>query len=351
VSDGVAGPESELDTIEAPDGRTGDRDRGRQRQITIVALFEDTLDVEAALRSLERGPGSPAQVSLVIRTREVDPADAADRPGAVARSLVAVALETVGAWLLGLASLIVPDRGAYLVAGPIGAALRGAASDDRRPPSHGFGLVPVLAAFGFAEDETIYLEHRLEAGYVLLALTSDAASDALAARQLFADHDAIHISQGTTESGLAASATSTLSAVLRAAVGSEGEAEAEPVEFRRLCGQADSLTACGAPIVDRFGEVAGTIEDLLTDAPDEAGEPPIRYLVVAFGGLLGLGRQRVALPAELAELTADPIHLAIERKVLQHAARLAAEPAITRRDELAIRAYYGLAPYWVGSEE
>jgi hypothetical protein len=319
--------------------------RARERQTTVVALFADTIDAEAALRALERGMGSPAQVSLLLRTREVDPADAADRPGAVARSLVAAALETVGAWLLGLASLIVPERGTYLVAGPLGAALRGEETGGAEQ-TRAVGLVPALAAFGFVEEEAIYLEHRLEADYVLLALTSGDPGETLAARRLFADNDAIHISQGTTESGLAASATSTLSAVLRAAVGTEGEADA-PVVFRTLCGQDPVPSACGTAIVDRFGDEAGTIADLLTDAPVGRSDAPIRYLVVAFGGLLGLGRQHVALPVDLADLSVRPVHLAIERKVLHHAPRFTAEAPLSRREELAIRAYFGVEPYWI----
>jgi hypothetical protein len=317
--------------------------------MTVVALFADSIDAEAALRALERGAGSPAQISLLVRTRAVDPTDAADRPGAVARSLVAAALETVGASLLGLASLVLPERGTYLVAGPLGAALRGeeaSGSSQSRP----VGLVPALAAFGFAEEEAIYLEHRLEADYVLLALTSADPRETLAARRLFARHDAIHISQGTTESGLAASATSTLSAVLRAAIGAEGEAAASVV-FQSLCGQEPSPSECGAAVVDRFGDEAGTIVDLLTDAPAGTSDAPVRYLVVAFGGLLGLGRQHVALPADLADLSARPIHLAIERKVLHHAPRFAAEVPLSRRDELIVQAYFGVEPYWVASSE
>jgi hypothetical protein len=341
---------------------------GADRLLTVVALFEDAIDAEAALRSLERGPGSPEQVSLLIRARDVDPGEAvAEGPTAVARSLVATALETVGGWLLGLASLVVPGRGTYLAAGPIGTALAwlGQTEADRtevvapaitgRPGPvelDASRLVRTLRGFGFAEDEAIYLEHRLAAGAVLIAVTSGETAQVQAIRQLFADHDAVHLNQGESDDGLPIEATAALAAILRAA--SEPlESEAGPSTLQRLCDRepGDRLTElCGLDLVDRFGDEAGTIVDLLTDGNGEAlggPSPPVRYVVVGFGGLLGLGRQHVAVPSALVDLVERPAYVAVERKVLHHAPRLAGDATLSRREQLAICAYFGVTPYWL----
>jgi hypothetical protein len=333
-------------------------------QRTAVALFDDVIDAEGALRAIERGGNSPEQVSLLVRAREVDPADAGDRLGAVARSLVATAMETVGGWLLGLAALVVPERGSYLVAGPLGvalteieapaadirpvAALSGAAPTTLEPD----GLIRVLAEFGFAADEATYLDHRLAAGAVLIAVTSVDRDQLLTVRQLFSDHDAVHVSQGQTVSPHAIAATASLTTLLRAAGDPDDELAVRPL--RRHCrepGAGDE--ACGAVVIDRFGDEAGLIDDLIVDVPDDAdgGESVLRYAIVEFGGVLGLGRQHVVVPAALVDLSTRPVHVAVERTILHHAPRFAGDGILTRRNQLAVCAYFGLTPYWLASSE
>jgi hypothetical protein len=350
---------------DALDATGGEGQSPQASHLTAVALFEDVIDAELALRALERGPSTPDQVSLLVRARDVDPGDAADHPGAVARSLMATTLETVGGWLLGLASPVLPQRGTYLVAGPLGAALTGAGgappadaptrmaplSDPDDPTS--VGIVEVLTGFGFTVDEAIYLEHRLAAGAVLLGVTATDPGLLADVRQLFADHDAVHISQGATSDPLATSATDALAAVLRAA-GSVATATVIATPLRRLCEQSPAATAaeaiadvCGAAVIDRFGDDAGSLDDvLLADEGDQDGQRPPRYVVVGFGGLLGLGRQHVVVPVDLVDLSTQPVHVAIEREILHHAPRFAGNATLTRRDELAICAYFGVTPYW-----
>ena len=342
------------------DATAGDMQPPQARHLTAVALFEDVIDAELALRALERSPCSPDQVSLLVRARDVDPSDAADRPGAVARSLMATTLETVGGWLLGLASPVVPERGTYLVAGPLGAALTGAGGaqpvdaprrtaplpDPDDPTS--VGILEVLAGFGFSADEAKYLEHRLAAGAVLIGVTATDPGVLGDVRQLFADHDAVHINQGASEDPLAASAVGALAAVLRAA-GGEVTAAVTAAPLRRLCGQSPNATVaevCGAAVVDRFGDDAGSLGDLLLDDGEQDDERALRYVVIGFGGVLGLARQYVVVPVELIDLSTQPVLVAIERQILHHAPRFPSNATLTRRDELAICAYFGVTPYW-----
>src|SRR5262249_9166055 len=131
-----------------------------------------------------------------------------------ARAVVANALSAVSGWLLGLASLIVPDDGTYLVAGPIGAALarvrtfeehtrqragEGGEDDHPQPRELGSGgLGHTLTEFGFRSDEASYLQSRLAAGSALIAVTTSDSQQLQATRRLFADYSAVHIGQAQT---------------------------------------------------------------------------------------------------------------------------------------------------------
>ncbi len=90
---------------------------------TVVALFDDNIDAEHAMIALRKSERRPEQVSLIVRDRAGEREGEADRPGAITRALVDSALDGVGDWLQGLASLVVPEHGRFLVAGPMGAAL------------------------------------------------------------------------------------------------------------------------------------------------------------------------------------------------------------------------------------
>jgi hypothetical protein len=83
-------------------------------RFTLVALFDDTIDAEQALAALRKAERTE-RVSLIVRS-----ANGGEERQTVelARTLVANALDAVGTWLSGLAALVVPERGEYLVAGP-----------------------------------------------------------------------------------------------------------------------------------------------------------------------------------------------------------------------------------------
>ncbi|MGH9175355.1 MAG: hypothetical protein ACRD1H_13410, partial [Vicinamibacterales bacterium] len=98
---------------------------------TIVALFEDAIDARNALAALRKAGCPAGEVSVIVRDRAADEGGPIARHGAVARAVDEAALNTHSGWLLGLASLIVPERGTFLVAGPLGAALAGLSPEHR----------------------------------------------------------------------------------------------------------------------------------------------------------------------------------------------------------------------------
>jgi hypothetical protein len=194
--------------MEAGYGMDGELAPEMTARQTVAALFDDTMDAEQALAAL-RNAEATERVSLIVRSAAGDERPPVD----LAQALVARALDAVGAWLSGLAQLVVPDRGEYLVAGPLGAALTAAGAptaDDAggvahaaRPETPRPDLVrEVLTAFGFGDDEATYLERRLEAGAALLAVTDDRHDAVQDVQRLFADHAAVYLGVARTDERL-----------------------------------------------------------------------------------------------------------------------------------------------------
>ncbi len=333
-------------------------------RLTVVGLFDDHLDAEQALVALRKADRSPEQVSVVVRDRAAE--GTTERTGAVARALVATALDAVGGWLQGLASLIVPERGTYLVAGPLGAALAGigrsggegglvASSYTASPDLVAAGLLRTLTEFGFDGDVADYLEHRLAAGAALLAVTSAETEQLQTTRRLFADHNAVYLGLAQTDARLASETTAALASPARSVAGSEVVVADAVAPLRRLCDDRQPVrvaSACGADVVDEDGVGAGSVSELLADpsAIDPNGTPMVRYVVVVFGGVLGLGRHHVAIPAHQVDLTVRPVRLSVPRMRLQDAPSFDPTLAFSRREELAVCAYFGCDAYWSGDE-
>ena len=354
---------------------------------TILALFDDSLDAEQALMALRKMTGAPEQISLVVRDRATEDQNTLEATGALARVLVATALDAVGGWLQGLASLIVPRRGTYLVAGPIGAALtsidlsRGGdsagtpttGSDASSPtarvttevtgrspetavPEHD-GLLATLVEFGFGNDEAEYIERRLEAGAALIAITSNDTRRLERSRRLFADHSAVHIGRADTDEYLASEVTAMLASAAHAAAGSEIVVTDAVAPLRHLCDTGDDAegsphAACGAEVTDSEGNHLGTVEEILGD-PDESGPDGsllVRYVVVASGGVVfGIGKRHVPVPAPLCDLGVRPVRIARHRDAFDGAPVLAIGRAFSRREEEAICAFFETPCYWVSS--
>jgi hypothetical protein len=342
-------------------------DRQESARFTVVGLFDDTIDAEHALVALRREERPAEQVSVLVRDRAADAGTGPERHGEVARAVVANALSGVSGWLLGLASLIVPDHGTYLVAGPIGAALTGVgtidehvrqrAQDDAGDGSAGVvdlgpgGLGRTLAEFGFRADEAAYLQSRLTAGSALIAITTSDPEQLLATRRLFASHSAVHIGQAQTGETIAREAEVILAAAPEEVSSGDLVVADAVAPLIRLCTGASSEApgpeVCGGRVVDAGGEEVGELEDLFAEAPATTTELTTRYAVVGFGGLLGLGRHRIAVPVELIDLGTDPVRLAITRDVLRRAPTYNPDMPFSRREEMAINAYFGTTPYWL----
>lgn len=342
-------------------------------RVTVLGLFDDAIDAEHTLVALRRADRPAEQVSVLVRDRAADLHASQDRHGEVARAVVANALSAVSGWLLGLASLVVPEQGTYLVAGPIGAALLGVRAIDEhqreRSRDEGVdepetitdvgseGLRLILTEFGFRTDEAAYLQSRLSAGSALIAVTTADDVHLQTTRRLFADHSAVHIGQAQTLGLIVSEAEELLTVPPEEAVRGDIVIADAVAPLLHLCNvNAPGLTtpaACSAHVVDNSGEEVGELVDILaTGSSGEIGpEPTPRYLVVAYGGVLGLLRHHCAIPAEDCDFSVIPVQLKVSKEIVRRAPTYDADMPFSRREEMAIHAYFGTTPYWLDTRK
>jgi hypothetical protein len=341
---------------------------------TIIALFDDTIDAEHALTALRRSNQPPAEISVVLRERIARSDPRTGRETLLSRVVASSALEAVGGWLQGLASLILPeDRASYLVAGPIGVMLasirdvrpeRGAAgeegslSDDREEfKSTNRQLTRALALFGFDQDEATYVELRVVVGSPLIAVTSEHAPVLRAAHEIFFQHTAVHIGLTHTDSSIQATAARLLMTgplgggpvVITDAVAPLRSLD-EPDYFARL-----DRSIRNRPVVSKSGQAIGKVSDVLyetqmweSDANHADTHHTVsRYVIIESRGGLLLSPKRVAIPAELVEMEQNPVLLRISQAEVRGAPRYDSSRPLSRQDEVALRRYFHVRNYWM----
>lgn len=341
---------------------------------TIIALFDDIIDAEHALTSLRKSDQPSEGISVILRERVLDPDPTVQYQTVLSRVIASSALDAVGGWLQGLASLILPDRASYLVAGPIGAVL--ATIKDARPSTNGDASVirpndssrqlsRALTAFGFSQDESHYLEERVVAGSPLIAVTSAKADKLRAAHKTFAAFDAVHVGLARTESSIHETATRLL------VTGPDGGGSVVIADaiapLRRLTSDGGwrnhSIDLRGRQATSANGEVLGTIVDVLFEnrlmpegetgprsAADRRGVT-IRYVLVSFGGVLGVGKSRVAVPAVLADTTGWQVRIDTTREEFRGAPRFDNLAPLSRQDEVTICSYFDVPLYWLDPDD
>ena len=329
--------------------------RNASPHVTVVGLFEDAIDARNTLAALRKA-GCPADaVSLIVRDRKADQGGPAQRHGAVAKAVEEADLNGHSSWLQGLASLIVPERGTFLVAGMLGAALAGVTIEDDEDGLPESALGAIFGDFGFGDDEIAYLESRLLAGGMLVGLTADDSALISSARNVFSDNNAVHIGAARTSDDVAETATELLESPPEV-YGTSDVVVTDAVAplqmlIRGKQGASWARTLAGVRVIDRDGADCGRIENLIAETTgDDDGEVDrdlLRYVVVGFGGVLGIGRRFAAVPVEHLTLSDDPVLVTVTRDVLQQAPAFDPDAPFSRREEQVVCAYFGCAPYWV----
>jgi hypothetical protein len=331
---------------------------------TVAALYEDTIDAAQAVGALRKAGHAPETISLLVGVGD------ADGRILVGRAVADADIGDHGSWLVGLAALRLPGRGDFLGAGPLGAVLAAIGPPDTDIGEAGAAgaagagdLESLLFDFGFSYDEAGYVAHRLVAGAPLVAVTAGPDTPSRDLRRILADHSAVYLGTAETGDRFLLTAQTLLEAPPEASSGGEVEVADAVGPLRSACG-VDALARFahfrGRRVVDAHGEEVGAIDDVLVECLDPDGpagpEPEqqtLRYVVVGSGGLLGLsiGRRRVAVPIALADLNEDPVRLGVEQAVVQAAPTYDDGDPFSRRDEMAINAFFGERPYWLDATD
>ena len=332
---------------------------------TIIALFDDTIDTELVLMSLRKSDAASEQISVILRERMAAEIAAQRGESLLSRVVASSALDVVGSWLQGLASLILPDRASYLVAGPIGVFLatirESKNTPDKRRDVSNRQLARALMAFGFSMDEAIYLEQRVVAGSPLIAITSNDVDMLRRALEIFARSAAVYMGMARTDQAINTVASRLLVTGPR---GGGSVVIADAISpLKRLVeeglGTGSELSQVGREVISIEGETIGEIVDVLYEMtlddldrdgiadPTEPRQIVSRYYIVAFGGLLRLGRHRTAVPSDIVDAERIPIMIKTTREFVQAAPRFDLVNPLSRQDEVAIRRYYDVANYWL----
>lgn len=329
---------------------------------TVLGLFDDAIDAEHALVAIQRAERSPLSISVLTATGPLGTHQDVSA-GDLAKTVNGTALSAVSSWLVGLASIVIPDHGALIVAGPIGtsvarvtASVEGTAeSTTDREGESARSVEASFIRFGFGAQESHYLEHRLAAGSVVIGVTDQDARAIEKALQLFADHNAVFVAQAQTDPGLIAD----VERGLRAPVGT---AAADVVvadivaPLVRICSTAsddDSRHVCSFAVFDRDGGKVGDVDDVLAEGRDDerhGADLLLRYYVVGRGGVFGHLRHRIAIPVELTKRHEDRITLSIDGGTLAHAPSFDPAAPFSRRDEMDVLTHFGCEPYWTRTD-
>lgn len=92
-------------------------------------------------------------------------------------------------WLAGIGSLAIPGLGPFIAAGPIMAALGGAAAGGAAG-----GVAGALIGYGMPEYEAKQYEGKIRDGNILLSVHTESSDEVEAAEEVFADHGAVDVS-------------------------------------------------------------------------------------------------------------------------------------------------------------
>jgi hypothetical protein len=185
-------------------------------------------------------------------------------------------------------------------------------------------------------------------------VTSRLTEEQQVARESFARENAVYLGLAHTADAVVDAAAELLGAPPEAS--SDGDVvvmDAVARLYRLL--ETDRADArwkelCGRPVVDPDGdEAANVVEFIAESVPADGSQAPIdeiRYVIVAYGGVLGIGRRQTVLPINQVDLDSNPARVSVSKETLHRAPHYDHTAPFSRREEHAICAYFGTTPYW-----
>ena len=115
--------------------------------------------------------------------------------GAATGGLAGLGVGAAVGWLAGIGTLAIPGVGALIAAGPIMAALSGAAVGTAAG-----GLIGALVGMGIPEFEAKRYDAKVREGNILISVHTDDSKQRDVAKEIFKRYDADDISTGTEAS-------------------------------------------------------------------------------------------------------------------------------------------------------
>jgi hypothetical protein len=158
----------------------------------VIGIFEDYHTAAQVIEALKNADFKPADISILgsdpDELRLVAAEADVEAKGADRVVTTCGALGAVGGWLVGLAALAVPGAGPLLAAGPLMAALSGAAAG---------GIIGVITGallhFDVPEYEAKVYAGHLTAGKVLVGVHTEDHDSRVRAEDIMEEFDAIEI--------------------------------------------------------------------------------------------------------------------------------------------------------------
>ncbi len=167
---------------------------------TILGVFLDRMSADSAIERLENLGYDPKDISIIVKDGSHIQEIRGSKGGTAASTMVtgATAGGVIGGLtglLIGLGALTIPGVGAFLIGGPIAAALglTGAAASAVSGATTGIlagGLVGGLVGLGIPEDVARVYEEHVREGAILLAVPARTTQDINKVREIFTDYDA-----------------------------------------------------------------------------------------------------------------------------------------------------------------
>lgn len=154
---------------------------------TVIGLFTEHNDVEGAINDLKARGYNPKDISLIMKdTHEAkkiqEHTGAEIGAGAASGAATGAVIGGLTGLLIGVGALTIPGIGAFLIGGPLAAALglSGAAATTASGAMTGAlagGLIGALMALGLPKEEAVHYENRIKEGAILLAVPAYAGQE------------------------------------------------------------------------------------------------------------------------------------------------------------------------------
>ena len=339
---------------------------------TITTLFDDVIDAEHVLSQLRRSQQPASTISVILREEVLEENDDINPYRTVLSEVIArSSLEAAGRWLEGLASVILPDRAAYLSAGPVGQILSTVRDtmhtmendDDIQVPDQSEirQLSQTFQLFGFERHEARYMEQRIVVGSPFIAITTRDTTQLRQVYRLLRRSMPVYVGLARTEQTVYRRAQELLETGPRA-IGTVVIADAvAPLDevSRTPALQGSPRDLRGRLIRSRYGEIIGRISDLLFEPNASESHSAfthgtlsddkflLRYVVVRTIRRPGLGRKTIALPGDRVDMVSGELIANVTYEELVNAPRYEQNATMSRQDEATIRRHFSSPFYWI----